>query len=144
MKFTPLPEYTLFTYHWNEGLKPPLIGFARKPTDVPWQIGKTGFDVIFITGLTICVTWILKVFDVTSFCGTAQASLEITEQEMVSLLDKVLEEKTESDQVEKFLREKIIDYEEFVKNVVSDLKDELKEDIASFGNVDEAAKSWKI
>ena len=80
-------------------------------------------------------------FDVTSFCGTAQASLEITEQEMVSLLDKVLEEKTESDQVEKFLREKIIDYEEFVKNVVSDLKDELKEDIASFGNVDEAAKS---
>jgi hypothetical protein len=39
-----------------------------------------------------------------------------------------------------FLRGKISDYDEFVKKVVSDLKDELKEDIASFGNTDEAAK----
>ena len=68
---------------------------------------------------------------------------KLTQEDQQELM-KMLEEKTESDQVEKFLREKIIDYEEFVKNVVSDLKDELKEDIASFGNVDEAAKSWKI
>ncbi|HBB36397.1 MAG: hypothetical protein UX02_C0004G0024 [Candidatus Moranbacteria bacterium GW2011_GWC1_45_18] len=65
---------------------------------------------------------------------------KLTQEDQQELM-KMLEEKTESDQVEKFLREKIIDYEEFVKNVVSDLKDELKEDIASFGNVDEAAKS---
>lgn len=53
-------------------------------------------------------------------------------------LMEMLEEKGEPDKVEAFLREKISDYDEFVKKVVGDLKDELKEDIASFGNEDEA------
>ena len=58
---------------------------------------------------------------------------KLTQEDQQELM-KMLEEKAEPDQVEKFLREKISDYDEFVKKVVSDLKDELKEDIASFGN----------
>ncbi len=56
-------------------------------------------------------------------------------------LMKIIDEKGEPDRIEKFLREKISDYDEFVKKVVSDLKDELKEDIAGFGNAEEATKS---
>lgn len=65
---------------------------------------------------------------------------KLTQEDQRELM-KMLEEKAEPDKVEAFLREKISGYEEFVKKVVSDLKDELKEDIASFGNADEAAKS---
>jgi hypothetical protein len=61
-------------------------------------------------------------------------------QEDQQVLMKMLDEKGEPDKIETFLRGKISDYDEFVKKVVSDLKDELKEDIASFGNTDEAAK----
>lgn len=56
-------------------------------------------------------------------------------------LMKMLEEKSDQEKIESFLRSKITDYDEFVKKVVIELKDELKEDIASFGNTDEAAKS---
>lgn len=65
---------------------------------------------------------------------------KLTQEDQQELM-KMLEEKAEPDKVEAFLRGKISDYDEFVKKVVSDLKDELKEDIASFGNADEAAKS---
>ncbi|PIU79214.1 MAG: hypothetical protein COZ28_01075 [Candidatus Moranbacteria bacterium CG_4_10_14_3_um_filter_44_15] len=65
---------------------------------------------------------------------------KLTQEDQQELM-KMLEEKAGSDKVEVFLREKISGYDEFVKKVVSDLKDELKEDIASFGNADKAAKS---
>jgi hypothetical protein len=64
---------------------------------------------------------------------------KLTQEDQQALM-KMLEEKAEPDKVEAYLRGKISDYDEFVKKVVSDLKDELKEDIASFGNADEAAK----
>ena len=67
---------------------------------------------------------------------------KLTQEDQQELM-KMLEEKAGSDKVEVFLREKISGYDEFVKKVVSDLKDELKEDIASFGNADKAAKSWR-
>jgi len=65
---------------------------------------------------------------------------KLTQEDQQELM-KMLEEKAESDKVEAFLREKISGYDEFVKKVVSDLKDELKEDVDSFGNTGEAAKS---
>lgn len=62
---------------------------------------------------------------------------KLTQEDQQELM-KMLDEKGEPDKVETFLRSKIGDYDEFVKKVVSDLKDELKEDIASFGNANEA------
>lgn len=57
---------------------------------------------------------------------------KLTKEEQQELM-KMLEEKSDQEKVESFLRSKISDYDEFVKKVVSELKDELKEDIASFG-----------
>ncbi|MDP1845569.1 MAG: DUF5663 domain-containing protein [Candidatus Moranbacteria bacterium] len=56
----------------------------------------------------------------------------LTKEDQQELM-KMLEEKSDQEKVESFLRSKISDYDEFVKKVVSELKDELKEDIASFG-----------
>lgn len=49
-------------------------------------------------------------------------------------LMKMIEEKADQEKVEAYLREKINGYDSFVKGVVEELKDELKEDIASFGD----------
>ena len=57
---------------------------------------------------------------------------KLTKEEQQELMN-MLEEKADQEKVESFLRSKITDYDEFVKKVVSELKDELKEDIASFG-----------
>jgi|YelNatPaOPRAMG01_1025707.scaffolds.fasta_scaffold349763_1 hypothetical protein len=54
-------------------------------------------------------------------------------QEDQQELMKMLEEKENQEKVEVFLRSRINDYDEFVKKIVEDLKDELKEDIASLG-----------
>ncbi|TSA45945.1 hypothetical protein D4R51_01010 [bacterium] len=62
---------------------------------------------------------------------------KLTKEEQQELMN-MLEEKADQEKIESFLRSKITDYDEFVKKVVSELKDELKEDIASFGNADEA------
>jgi vacuolar-type H+-ATPase subunit C/Vma6 len=56
----------------------------------------------------------------------------LTKEEQQELMN-MLEEKADQENVEAFLRGKVSDYDEFVKKVVSELKDELKEDIASFG-----------
>lgn len=57
---------------------------------------------------------------------------KLTKEEQQELMN-MLEEKADQEKIESFLRSKITDYDEFVKKVVSELKDELKEDIASFG-----------
>jgi len=65
---------------------------------------------------------------------------KLTKEDQQELM-KMLDEKAEAEKIEAFLRGKIEDYNEFVKKVISSLKDELKEDTASFGNAGEAVKS---
>lgn len=65
---------------------------------------------------------------------------KLTKEDQQELMN-MLEKKADQEKVETFLRSKITNYDEFVKKVVSELKDELKEDIESFGNTEEATKN---
>ncbi len=57
---------------------------------------------------------------------------KLTKEDQEELM-KMLEKKSDQEKIETFLRSKIKEYESFVSEVVSELKNELKEDVASFG-----------
>ncbi|MFA5871651.1 MAG: DUF5663 domain-containing protein [Parcubacteria group bacterium] len=60
---------------------------------------------------------------------------KLSEEDRGALMD-LLDNKAEEEKVEVFLREKIENYDDFVKKVVDEFKAEIKEDLDSFGGAD--------
>lgn len=50
-----MPVFTPFSFHWYDGVVPPLVGVAVKVTDVPEQIVLPGFAAILTAGVRALV-----------------------------------------------------------------------------------------
>ena len=77
-----------FTFHWYEGVLPPLVGVAVNVTEVPAQI----FVALGLTateGVTEVETLIVMPFEVTVVIEL-QVALEVTSQVITSLLARVV------------------------------------------------------
>jgi hypothetical protein len=45
-----VPATVPLTFHWYDGVAPPLIGYAVNVTDVPEQTGFTSGEIVILTG----------------------------------------------------------------------------------------------
>ncbi len=71
-----MPTFPPFSFHWYEGVPPPLVGVAVNVTLVPTQILLPGAAAMLTEGVTVAVTVIVMVFDV-AVAGLAQEALEV-------------------------------------------------------------------
>ena len=86
-----VPLFTPFTFHWKEGVLPPLVAVAVKLTAVPVQIAPEGRVEMVTAGATTGVTTIVIVLDDADE-GTTQIALEVMTTETISPFTNVPEE----------------------------------------------------
>ena len=87
----PVPTAVPFLRHWYAGDAPPFRAVAVKVTGVLLQIVVPGFAAMLTEGVTVGVTDIVSVFEVT-VAGVAQAALLVSSQVMTSLWARPLSE----------------------------------------------------
>ena len=87
-----VPAFIPFTFHWYEGVVPPLAGVAVKVTDVPGHMAPEGRAAILTLAGRFGLTTMVTVFDVAGFPVT-HVAFEVITTETTSLLIRVVEEK---------------------------------------------------
>ncbi len=88
-----VPAFTPFTFHWYEGLAPPLVGVAVNVTEVPVQIVCDPRVIAMLTEETsvgFTVIWILLLVAV---AGDTQPALLVITTVTILLLAKVVDVK---------------------------------------------------
>lgn len=88
-----VPAFKPFTFHWYDGLAPPLLAVAVNTAVLPEQMLLV-VVAILTDGVTFGTTVILILFDVALF-GTAQADAEVTVHHTESLFDNANVENVE-------------------------------------------------
>ena len=73
-----VPTLLPFSFHWNEGVEPPLVGVAVNVTLVPEQIVVAVAEILMLTG-RFGFTVMVIVFDVAGL-PVAQVALEVITQ----------------------------------------------------------------
>lgn len=74
-----VPTFTPFSFHWYDGVVPPLVGVAVKVTEVPEQIVLPGFADILTAGTTVVLTVIVIPLLVAVIGDAHEALLVITQ-----------------------------------------------------------------
>jgi len=80
-----VPELVPLTFHWYDGVVPPLTGVAVNVTDVPAQTGLAPAAIVTLTGSEV-LTIIVTEFEVAGL-PVAQGSLEVSTQVTTSLFN---------------------------------------------------------
>jgi hypothetical protein len=78
------PMFTPFTFHWYEGIGPPLVGVAVNATRVPAQIGFREAAIETLTGIFVIAT--IMIWLERAGLPLTQVKLEVTWQVTVSPL----------------------------------------------------------
>lgn len=84
-----VPTLLPFTFHWYDGVRPPLDGLALKVTTEPTQVLPLGFDDIVTPAATVLVTFIDMPLLVCIF-GNAQVALLVITQVIMSPCARVV------------------------------------------------------
>ena len=83
-----VPAFTLFTFHWYDGVVPPFVGLAVKVTLAPAQIAVLG-ALIATLGVTLVFTVIATAFEAT-VSGLLHKLEDVKTQVTKSLFAKVV------------------------------------------------------
>ena len=78
-----VPTFDPFSFHWYEGVEPPLVGVAVNVTLVPEQIVVAVAEILTLAG-RFGFTTIVIVFEVAGF-PVIQAAFEVNTQVITSL-----------------------------------------------------------
>jgi len=82
-----VPALVPLTFHWYDGVVPPLAGVAVNVTDVPAQTGFAPAAMVTLTG-RLEFTVIVTVFDVAGL-PVAQVALDVSTQVTASLFNGI-------------------------------------------------------